>query len=96
MPINIKDLLTPRALAFWIMCDGYKYNAGVALATNSFSISDNELLINSLNENFGFRCWIINDHGAPSIFIPKIDLVRLQMLVIPYMLPTLLYKQHLD
>lgn len=95
VPINIKELLTPRALAFWIMCDGYKYNAGVALATNSFSISDIELLLNSLNENFGFSCRIIKDHGAPSILIPKIDLVRFQILVIPYMLPTLLYKIHL-
>ena len=45
------------------MSDGYKYNEGVALATNSFTLSDNELLINSLNENFGFSSWIINDHG---------------------------------
>jgi hypothetical protein len=74
---------------------GYKYNAGVALATNSFSVSDNELLINSLNNNFGFSCRMINDHGAPSIFIPRLDLVHLQMLVLPYMLPTLLYKLHL-
>jgi len=37
------------------MCDGYKKNKGVGLATNSFSISDNQLLINVLNIKFGFN-----------------------------------------
>jgi hypothetical protein len=38
------------------MCDGYKHNTGVTLATNAFSISENELLINALNQKFGFSC----------------------------------------
>lgn len=95
IPTNIIDLLTPIVLAFWIMCDGYKYNKGVALATNSFSISDNELLINALNVNFGFKAWMINDHGQPSIFIPKCDLINLQKIVLPNMHSTLLYKIYL-
>nr|NP_043735.1 hypothetical protein AlmafMp16 [Allomyces macrogynus]AAC49236.1 OMEGA orf [Allomyces macrogynus] len=95
VPSNIYDLMTPVVLAFWIMCDGYKYNAGVALATNSFSISDNELLIDALNRKFGFSCWIINDHGQPSIFIPRVNLRKLQELVVPHIHTSLLYKIHL-
>jgi len=34
------------------MCDGYKANKGVALATNSFSISENKILINALKLKF--------------------------------------------
>jgi hypothetical protein len=37
------------------MCDGYKYNKGVALATNAFIIEDNNLLIKALNNNFGLN-----------------------------------------
>ena len=60
------------------MCDGYKHNKGVSIATNSFSVSDNELLINALNTKFGFSCWMVSDHGQPSIFIPKSDLKNLK------------------
>ena len=41
---------------------------------------------------------MVNDHGlgtTPTIFIPHSDLAVLQQLVLPYMLPSLLYKIHL-
>lgn len=64
------------------------------MATNSFffSESENKALINALNFKFDFNSWIINDHGLPSIFIPKKDLHKLQSLVLPYMLNDLTYK----
>jgi hypothetical protein len=37
------------------MFDGYKTKTGVALATNAFSNSDNELLIKVLNKKFEFN-----------------------------------------
>jgi len=77
------------------MCDGYKANKGVALATNSFSISENKILINALKLKFNLSPWIINDLGLPSIFIPNSDLKILLNLVLPYMLSNLLYKIHL-
>ncbi len=95
IPVNIIDLITPLALAIWIMCDGYKHNKGVTIATNAFSISDNELLINALNKKFGLDCRIIYDHQYPSIYIPYSNLSLLQNLVVPHMHSTLLYKIHL-
>lgn len=95
IPNNIIELITPVSLAYWLMCDGYKKNKGVGLATNSFSISDNKKLITALNNKFGFNCWMVSDHGQPTIFIPHSDLASLQQLVLPYMLPSLLYKIHL-
>jgi LAGLIDADG DNA endonuclease family len=74
------------------MCDGYRYNKGVALATNSYSIEDNNLLINGLNIKFGFNTRLFKDHNQPSIFIPKSDLALLQKTVLPYMHYTMLYK----
>jgi hypothetical protein len=37
IPSNIYDLLTPLALAHWIMGDGAKLNKGLVLCTYSFS-----------------------------------------------------------
>ena len=95
VPINIIDLIDPVSLAFFIMCDGYNTKTGVALATNAFSNSDNELLIKALNKKFEFNSWIIDDHGLPSIYIPKSNLISLQNLISPYIHFTLLYKIHL-
>jgi hypothetical protein len=95
IPNNISEMLTPIALAYWIISDGYKYKKGLALATNSFSIYENEVLVNALNNNFKFTSRIIKDHDKPSIFIPSKNLICLQNLVLDYMHPTLLYKIHL-
>jgi len=95
IPKDIENYLDAIALSYWIMCDGYKRNYGVALATNSYSIEDNNLLINILNEKFGLNSWLIRDHGKPTIFIPKRSMSLLQNIVLPYMHSTLLYKIHL-
>jgi hypothetical protein len=77
------------------MCDGYKHNKGVTIATNAFSVSDNELLINALNKNFGFSCRMVYDQSYPSIHIPYTNLSSLQNLVVPHMHSSLLYKIYL-
>jgi LAGLIDADG DNA endonuclease family len=77
------------------MCDGYKYNKGVGLATNSYSIEDNLLLIDVLNTKYNINSRLIKDHNQPSIFIPRSHLDILQKLVLPYMHPTMIYKIHL-
>lgn len=92
IPINIISYMSPIVLAYLIMCDGYRYNNSVAIATNSFTVSDNLLLITALNSVLGLNSRLMKDHDQPSIFIPKSDLVKLQTLILPFMHPTLLYK----
>jgi hypothetical protein len=58
-----------------------EHNKGVTIATNSFSISDNELLINALNQKFGLSCRMIYDHSYPSIHIPYTNMSILQVRV---------------
>ena len=96
IPTNIKDYIGPATIAMWIMCDGWKANKGVNLATNSFTIEENILLINALNEKFCLDCRLIKDHSYPTIHIPSKSLFSLQELVLPYMHDSLLYKIHLD
>lgn len=96
VPTNIKDYISPASLAMWIMCDGWKANKGVTLSTNAFSIEENILLINALNEKFTLNCRLIKDHDYPSIHIPKQNIPYLQNLILPYMHDSLLYKIHLN
>jgi len=92
VPGNIIDLIGPAGLAHWIMCDGWRHNKGITLATNAFSIAENELLIEALNTKFELNCRLIKDHSYPSIHIPFTSLSKLQSLVVPYMHNSLLYK----
>lgn len=60
VPINIAELLTARALAFWIMDDGSKKSYGqTILHTDSFTLPDVVLLQSALHENFGLRTRLI-------------------------------------
>ena len=95
IPANIMDLMGPIALAFLIMSDAWRHNKGVTIATNSFSVAENELLIKVLNEKFALNSRLIYDHKYPSIHIPYRDLPKLQNLIVPYMHNTLLYKIYL-
>src|SRR3546814_800469 len=44
IPNNIKDYLTPQAIAIWIMDDGSRQNSGITIHTNSFTLEENYLL----------------------------------------------------
>jgi LAGLIDADG DNA endonuclease family len=48
IPHCIGELLTPRALAFWIMDDGTAIKSGLILQTDSYSISEVERLADTV------------------------------------------------
>jgi len=48
IPDNIYELLTPVALAHWIMGDGAKLNKSIVLCTDSFSLREVIILMNVL------------------------------------------------
>jgi hypothetical protein len=45
VPLNIGDLLTPRALAYWFMYDGYRDLSGFVLCPDSFTLAEVLLLM---------------------------------------------------
>lgn len=53
IPVNIKDLLTPIALAMWIQDDGHFDHGAIYLNTQSFHIVDLGRLITALEVNLG-------------------------------------------
>ena len=57
----ILDFLTPRGLAYWIMCDGslQKDKKTIILHTQKFSLKENSILSNELNLKFKLNTKVI-------------------------------------
>ena len=55
IPNNIEELLTPLALAIWIMDDGTFKSPGVRIATNCFTKQEVELLVKALEKKFNIK-----------------------------------------
>jgi hypothetical protein len=61
----IYDLLTPIALAHWIIGDGTWTDPGTLLCTNSFTFPDVVCLMNVLVIRYGLVCTLRKDRGRP-------------------------------
>lgn len=89
------SLLTPLALAHWIMQDGsYTSSGGLYLCSDSFSLKDNKRLIIFLHNTYNLKVTL---HKAPvkgqyRIYVWTSDIVLLKKIVLPYMHKTMLYK----
>lgn len=70
LPYNIKELLTPIALAYWISGDGtYKKDRGqIIICTDNFTKKEVELLISILNEKFGIDSKISNKKNQNKVY----------------------------
>lgn len=96
VPKNIAHYLTPEALAFWYMDDGVlkwkgKSNA-VRLCTDSFSVSEINVLKEALQEKFKLKCSIQKKNGIARISILEESYSTLRTLILPYLLPSMYYK----
>ena len=92
VPSNIYDLLTPIALAHWIMGDGASRNEGLTLCTDNFTLPDVIKLMNVLRIKFNIECSIHYNVRKPRIYIPKYEMVKLRGIVGPFMVDSMLYK----
>jgi hypothetical protein len=102
LPANIDTLLTPLALAHWIMGDGGFDGHGrgdgrVTLYTNNFTLEEVELLRSILLSKFNLESSLrkvgqTDPLRGYAIRIPSRCLGTLQSLVVPHMYPSLMYK----
>lgn len=99
VPLNISELLTPIGLAHWIMGDGYFSENTVYLCTDNFTKEEVDLLILTLNTNFGLKaslkrriksnkevCWRIRFSSQSE------NILKLRSLVLPYIIDSMKYK----
>lgn len=82
IPENFSELLTPRALAYWICDDGQSFKrGGVSLCTDNYSLSEVLFVKNILENKYKLQCTIHNRQNKKrddkhlinnSFFKPKI------------------------
>ena len=94
IPANISDLLTARALAYWICDDG---NLGSYGETNlycmAYTLEEIELLREALLKNFKLRTRIYEKKPDQwVIVIPLKQEIPLKIIVLPYIHYSMLYK----
>ena len=94
IPNNIVELLTPLALAIWIMDDGSKVGSGLKLCTNSFTYLECLLLIKVLFDNFNVKSTIQSAGVSEqyNIYIWKESMPLLREIVLPYVHPSMKHK----
>ena len=91
-PAVIYELLTPIALAYWIIGDGSYARGGVLLSTDSFSVPDVIRLINVLMIRYNLKCTLQYSNGKPRILISATSIGTLKSIVLPHMHPSITYK----
>ena len=96
VPCNIIEYLTPLALACWIMDDGGPVGSGIKLSTQGFLKEDVILLSDSFYVKWNIKCNLQNTGKINQwiIYIPKKEVYKVQYLVEPYMVKSMLYKIH--
>ena len=93
IPLNIYELLTPVALAHWIMGDGSTQRHGLIICTDSYTIPEIVRLINVLIIRYRLECTLrFHTYSQPRIYIKQHSMAQLQTIVGPYMISSLLYK----
>lgn len=92
LPTNLKEFLTPLALAVWVMDDGSFTGFGVKLATDSFTQEEVLRLIEILKTNFNLKANLQCQNSRWRIYIPKSSMPVLIPIIEPYMAPSMKYK----
>jgi len=96
IPADIFNLLTPIALAHWIMGDGNKNRHGLTISTESFSLNDTVRLINVLMIRYRLDCTMRQKSPGYTIYITEKSMPLLRTLVQPHMHSSMLYKLRMN
>ena len=95
VPSNIKDLLTPIGLAYWIMDDGSIQNKGLHLNTYGFTPEDTLSLKITLENMFGensMKCSIHKHKKGNRIYIWEESMECLRKNITQFMHKDMIYK----
>ena len=92
VPIDL-NLLTPLALAHWIMQDGSRGSSkGLYLCTDSFTFTDVQRLSQYVSNRFDIKCSIHKSGGNYRIYILAKSVETVKLHILPFMHKTMTYK----
>lgn len=93
IPSNIYELLTPVALAHFIMGDGSAREYGLTLCTDCYTLCDVIKLMNVLIIRYGLICTLQKKReNQYRIYISSKSMALLRPIVTPYMHSSMMYK----
>jgi ubiquinol-cytochrome c reductase cytochrome b subunit len=92
IPKNLGDLLSPLALAVWIMDDGTYHNSGVRIARNSFTKKEVIFISKILKNKFDLDTSLHKNQDKYQLYFKANAMPRLKKLILPFMEPSMLYK----
>lgn len=92
VPIDIAAVLTPLALAVWLMDDGAADYAGITLQTHNYQCAEVDLLVEVLKQKFGLAVNARENKGHQLIYIHAESVERVATLVHPHLLEQFEYK----
>lgn len=92
VPLDLYNLLTYEALAYWIMGDGTKSDGGLTLQTQSFTLQECVFSVSILIYKFDLKCSIHMQRNQPTIYISAKSMKQIKSKLLPYFEPSLLYK----
>ena len=92
IPNNIEELLTPLALAIWIMDVGTFKSPGLRIASNCFTKQEVELLVKALENKFNIKSSLHKNNANYQLYIKSESMPLLKKLVLPYVVPSMRYK----
>jgi hypothetical protein len=93
VPLDIYNLLTPVALAYWIMGDGLgNIWKGLYLCTDSFTDYDIVRLMNVLLIKYNIKSNLVKISNKSRIYIPSSESNKISNLVSNYIHSSMKYK----
>jgi len=92
IPLNLENLITPRAIAYWAMDDGYRSENGFYFCTESYTLEDNWRLKKLLKIKFGLDCGIHKHTNGHRLYVFSRSKDKLFTLIRPYIINHFLYK----
>ena len=92
LPTDIGKLLTPLAMAIWIMDDGTKEGNQLRINTQSFSLNENIRLIKILEATLGICATLNRDKNHFRLRIRDQSMMLLKQNVLSHIVPSMRYK----
>lgn len=95
IPENLVEDIDPIALAVWIMDDGTNElgpQRALRINTQCFTLRENQKLQRILQAKFGIKTTLNRDRNYYRFRIARESMPKLRSLVMPYIIPDMLYK----
>ena len=92
LPDNLESILTPRGLAYWIMDDGYNSVNGFYICSESFTLSENQKLVNIFKNIFNLNCGVHKHTNGYRLYIFSSSKEDLLFLIKPVIIKHFYYK----